>query len=179
MFQNHSWKNFFFLKKVGFLGHVFPPERVLPIAKPVKFLMNLKSTESKRDVMKVHRCLGFYICYIKNFHSNTLQLGQIFDSFSLDTCTRGTFSIKEDQNQRKYDSCWNHLSFSLSRALIQCENWLYSDSTVSWGRTKILLQLQSFLTKMNRDILHSIKTSVELFQDYRSIKTTSLGPHLY
>jgi len=61
-------KTFFFLKKVRFLGHVISPEGIQPIAKRVKDLKNLKSPESKRDVMKVLGCLGFYCCYIKNLH---------------------------------------------------------------------------------------------------------------
>ena len=31
----------------------------------------MKSPESKRDVMKVLGCLGFYSCYIKNFRVDT------------------------------------------------------------------------------------------------------------
>ena len=58
----------FFLKKIKFLGHVISPEGTQPIAKRVKDLKNLKSPESKRDVMKVLGCLGFYSCYIKNLH---------------------------------------------------------------------------------------------------------------
>ena len=61
-------KTFFFLKKVKFLGHVISPEGIQPIAKRVKDLKNLISPESKRDVMKVFGCLGFYSCYIKNLH---------------------------------------------------------------------------------------------------------------
>ena len=61
-------KTTFFLKKVKFLGHVISPEGIQPIAKRVKDLKNLKSPESKRDVMKVLGCLGFYSCYIKNLH---------------------------------------------------------------------------------------------------------------
>ena len=34
----------------------------------VKDLQNPKYPESKRDVMKVFGCLGFYSCYIKNLH---------------------------------------------------------------------------------------------------------------
>ena len=60
-------KTFFFLKKMKFLGRVFSSEGI-PIAKRVKDLMNLNSPESKRDVMKVLGCLGFFSCYIKNFH---------------------------------------------------------------------------------------------------------------
>ena len=51
-----------------FLGHVISSEGIQPIAERVKDLKNLKSPESKRDVMKVLGCLGFYSCYIKNLH---------------------------------------------------------------------------------------------------------------
>ena len=61
-------KTYFFLKKVIFLGHVISPEGIQFIAKRVKDLKNLKSPESKRDVMKALGCLGFYSCYIKNLH---------------------------------------------------------------------------------------------------------------
>ena len=61
-------KTFFFLKKVKFLGHVISPHGIQPIAKRVDALRNLKSPQSKRDVMKVLGCLGLYSCYIKNLH---------------------------------------------------------------------------------------------------------------
>ena len=61
-------KTFFFLKKVKFLGHVISSEGIQPIAKRVKDLKNPKSPESKRDVMRILGCLGFYSCYIKNLH---------------------------------------------------------------------------------------------------------------
>ena len=59
-------KTFVFLKKVKFLSHVISLDGIQPIAKRVKDLKNLKSPESKRDVLKVFGCLGFYSCYIKN-----------------------------------------------------------------------------------------------------------------
>ena len=58
----------FLPKKVKFLGHVISPDEIQPIAKRVNALRNLKSPQSKRDVMKVLGCLGFYSCYIKNLH---------------------------------------------------------------------------------------------------------------
>ena len=61
-------KTFFFLKKAKFLGHVISPDGIQPIAKRVDALRNLKSHQSKRDVMKVLGCLGFYSCYIKKLH---------------------------------------------------------------------------------------------------------------
>ena len=61
-------KTFFYLKKVKFLGHGISPDEIQPKAKRVDALRNLKSPQSKRDVMKVMRCLGFYSCYVKNLH---------------------------------------------------------------------------------------------------------------
>ena len=61
-------KTFFFLKKVKFLRHVIPPDGIQPKAKRVDALRNLRSPQSKRDVMKVLGCLGFCSCYIENLH---------------------------------------------------------------------------------------------------------------
>ena len=41
------------------------------LQKRVKDLHNLKSPESKRDVLKILGRLGFYSCYIKNLHVNS------------------------------------------------------------------------------------------------------------
>ena len=65
-FKAATDKTFFFLKKVKFLGHVISPDGFQPKAKRVDALGNLKSPQSKRDVMKVLGCLGFYSCYIMN-----------------------------------------------------------------------------------------------------------------
>ena len=61
-------KTFFFLKKIKFLGHVLSPDGIQPVAKRVDASRNLKSPQSKRDVMEVLGCLGFYSCYIMNLH---------------------------------------------------------------------------------------------------------------
>ena len=61
-------KTRFFLRKVKFPGHVISEQGIQPVDKRVKDLQNLKSPESKRDVMKILGCLGFYSCYIKNLH---------------------------------------------------------------------------------------------------------------
>ena len=61
-------KTFLFLKQVKFLGHAISPDGFQPIAKRVDALRNLKSPQSKRDVMKILGCLGFYSCYITNLH---------------------------------------------------------------------------------------------------------------
>ena len=82
-------KTYFFLKKVKFLGHVISPEGIQPIATRLKDLKNLKSPESKRDIMKVLGCLGFYSCYIKNLHVDSQPLYDLIKdsthSLSMDT----------------------------------------------------------------------------------------------
>ena len=62
------FKAFLSLKKVKFLRHVISPDGNQPIAKRVDALRNLKSPQSKRDIMNVLGCLGFYSCYIRNLH---------------------------------------------------------------------------------------------------------------
>ena len=61
-------KTQFFLKKIKFLGHVISEKGIQSVAKEVKDLQNLKSPESKRVVMKILQCPGFYSCYINNLH---------------------------------------------------------------------------------------------------------------
>ena len=64
-------KTYFFVERVKFLGHVISPEGIQPIAKRVKYLKNLKSSESKRDAMKTLGSLGFYSCYVKNLNEDS------------------------------------------------------------------------------------------------------------
>ena len=73
-------KTIFFLKKVKFLGHVISPDGIQPIAKRVDALRNLKSPQSKRDVMKILGCLGFYSCSIKNLHVDSQPLYELIKS---------------------------------------------------------------------------------------------------
>ena len=74
-------KTHFFLRKVKFLGHVISEQGIQPLAKRVKDLQNLKSPESKRDVVKVLECLGFNSCYIENLHAHS----QTFYKLIIDT----------------------------------------------------------------------------------------------
>ena len=67
-------KTVLLLKKVKNLGHVISPDGIQSLAKRVHALRNLKSPQSKRDVMKVLGCLGFYSCYIKNLHVDSQPL---------------------------------------------------------------------------------------------------------
>ena len=61
-------KTMFFLRKVKFLGHVISEAGIQPVAKRVQDLKKLKAPESKRDVMRVLGCIGFYSNFIKNLH---------------------------------------------------------------------------------------------------------------
>ena len=64
------------------LGHVISPVGTQPIAKRVDALGNLKSPQSKRDVMKVLGCLGFYSCYIKNLHVDSQPFFDLIKDFT-------------------------------------------------------------------------------------------------
>ena len=91
-------KTYFFLKKVKFLGHVNSPEGMQPIAKRVKVLTNLKSRESKRDVLKVLGCFRFYSCYIKNLNVDSQPFSDLIrDS----TPFNGHMNTKSYSNQSK------------------------------------------------------------------------------
>ena len=76
-------KTFFFLKEVKFLGHVFSPGGIQPIAKRVKDLKNLKSPESKRHVRKILESFGFYRCYIKNLHVDSQRVYDLIKDSTL------------------------------------------------------------------------------------------------
>ena len=95
-------ETFFFLKKVKLLGHVISPEGIQPIAKRVEDLKNLNSPESKRNVVQVLECLGYYsLLYQKPpcGQSALLRFGQGLNSLPLDTRTRKFFPINQRQNQ--------------------------------------------------------------------------------
>ena len=80
-------KTFFFLNKVKFLGHVISPDGIQPIAKRLDALRNLKSPQTKRDVMKVLGCLGFYNCYIKTLHVDRQPLYDLIKDSTPFHCT--------------------------------------------------------------------------------------------
>ena len=80
-------KTFFFLKKVKFLGHVISADGIQTIAKRVDALRHLKSPQSKRDDMKVLRCLGFYSCYIKNLHVDSQPFYELIKDSTPFHCT--------------------------------------------------------------------------------------------
>ena len=82
-------KTFFFLKEVMFLGHVISPEGNQPIANRVDAVRNLKRPQSKRDVMKVLGCLGFYSCYIKNLHVDSQSFYALMKDSTLFHWTEG------------------------------------------------------------------------------------------
>ena len=66
--------------------------------------------------------------------------------FPLDTWPRKTMPINKKQNQWGHGShcALNWLYFPHSRGAIEFWNWLYFISTVSWGKTYNLFQLEVF-----------------------------------
>ena len=67
-------KTMFFLRKVRFLGHVISKDGLSPIASRIDDIRNLKTPESKTEVLRVLRMLGFYHTYILNFHIDAKPL---------------------------------------------------------------------------------------------------------
>ena len=106
-------KTHFFLRKVKFLGHVISEQGIQPVAKRVKDLQNLKSPESKRDVMKVLGCLGFYSCYIKNLHVDSQPFYELIKDttpFKLTDQHEELFRGNKNQNLRRH-----HIGSTLNR----------------------------------------------------------------
>ena len=115
-------KTRFFLRKVKFLDHVISEQGIQPVAERVKDLQNPKSPESKRDVMKVLGCPGFYVCCIKNIHVDS----QPFYEFIRDTTpfkwTKQYEEIFQEINQslRRYyiGSTLNRVHLRYTRRLL-------------------------------------------------------------
>ena len=61
-------KRMFFLQKVKFLGHVISKDGLSPIASRIDDIRNLKTPESKTEVLRILGVMGFYHTYISNFH---------------------------------------------------------------------------------------------------------------
>ena len=62
-----------------FLGHVISPDGIQPIAKRIEALRNVKSPQSKRDVMKILGCLEFHSCYIKDLHVDSEPFNNLIE----------------------------------------------------------------------------------------------------
>ena len=67
-------KTMFFLRKVRFLGHVISKDGLSPIASRIDDIRNLKTPESKKEVLRVLGMMDFYHTYILNFHIDAKPL---------------------------------------------------------------------------------------------------------
>ena len=67
-------KTMFFLPKMRFLGHVLSKDGLSPIASRIDDIRNLKTPESKTEVLRVLGMMGFYHTYILNFHIDAKHL---------------------------------------------------------------------------------------------------------
>ena len=155
----------FFLRKVKFVRHIISPEGIQPIAKPVKDLKNMKSTESKRDVMKILGCRGFYACYIKNPHVES----QLFYDLIKDSTP---FHWTHD-HEKLFQSIKDRISEDTILAVPSTDYpfHIHVDSS-NVGTGCILVQqfpegneyspsTQEFSTKLNRRCLLSMENYVE------------------
>ena len=78
-------KTMFFLRKVKFLGHVISENTLSPVISRIDDIKNLKTPESKTDVLSVLGAMGFYSNYVINFH---------IDAKPLYDLTRGDVNFK-------------------------------------------------------------------------------------
>ena len=173
-------KTFFFLKKVKFLGNVISPEGIQPIAKRVKDLKNLKSSECKRGVTKVLGCLGFYSCYIKNLYVRDSQ--PFYDMIKDSTSFHWT-----DEHEKLFQSIKDRISEDTILAVPSTDYpfHIHVDSS-NVGTGCILIQqfpegkrIISFnsrvFDKAEQKMLHSTESFVELSLPYKPMNTTLLA----
>ena len=96
-FRKNSWQNIPFLQKnYKLLGDIMPPQGIQPIAIKVRDLKKLKSPKSKRDVMKVLECLGFYSWYFKNLHVDSQTFYELIKGSTLSS---GQLNTRNFSNQ--------------------------------------------------------------------------------
>ena len=67
-------KTMLFLRKVKFLGHVIPENTLSPVISRIDHIKNLKTPESKTDVLSVLGAMGLYSNYVINFHIDAKPL---------------------------------------------------------------------------------------------------------
>ena len=67
-------KTMFFLRKVKFLGHVISENTLSPVISRIDDIKNLKTPESKTDVLSVLGAIGFYSNYVIIFHIDAKPL---------------------------------------------------------------------------------------------------------
>ena len=64
----------FFLRKVKFLGHVISENPLSPVISRIDDIKNLKTPESKTEVLSVLGAMGFYSNYVIIFHLDAKPL---------------------------------------------------------------------------------------------------------
>ena len=90
-------KHFFLLRKVKFLGHVVSEEGLSPIASRIDDIKNLKSPESKTEVLGVLGVMGFYSTYIINFHVDAKCLYELANTENKFQCHEAVFQKLKDR----------------------------------------------------------------------------------
>ena len=164
------------ISPIEFPGHLVSPEGIQQIAERVKDLKTLKSPASKQEVKKLLGCFGFYCCYLKNLN---MESQRFYDLTKVSTPFHWTHEHdKNHSNQTKRKSMRTRFSpgflpiiFSLSRGFIERWNWLYSNSTVDWGKTNNFPQFQNLrqaeqkISALHRD-LGGIVSALQTYEQY-------------
>ena len=85
-------KTMFFLRKVKFLGHVISENTLSPVISRIDDIKNIKTPESKTDVLSVLGAMRFYSNYVINFR---------IDNKPLYNLTRGNVNFKREEEHKK------------------------------------------------------------------------------
>ena len=72
-----------FLRKVRFLGLVISKDKLSPIASRIDNIRNLKTPESKTEILRVLGMMGFYHTYILNLHIDAKPLYDLTEDTAL------------------------------------------------------------------------------------------------
>ena len=102
-------KTMFFLRKVKFLGHVISENTLSPVISRTDDIRNLKTPESKTDVLSVLGAMGFYSNYVINFH---------IDAKPLYDLTRGDVNFKwEEEHENVFNILKEKFAHDISLAI--------------------------------------------------------------
>ena len=99
-FKSAPDKAMFFLRKVRFLGHFLSKDGISPIASRTDDIRNLKTPESKTEVLRVLGMMGFYHTYILNIHIDAKPLYDLTKDSTLFKLLQEHENIFTDLKQR-------------------------------------------------------------------------------
>ena len=144
-------------------------------------LRNLKSPQSKRDVMKVLGCLGFYSCYIKNLHVDSQPFYDLINNSTPFQCTEEHEQLFNSIMERIHKDTVLAVLLPNTRFIfmwtLQMLVQVVFLSNNSLRKTEISRSTRVYLTKQNKQCPLFIENYVESYQLSRHTNTTLSDHH--